>query len=140
MKPGTFRVFDHTADIGLEVEAATQEALFETAARGLFHLLCRIEGVKPRTEHRFSVTGGDREELLIGWLSELLSHHDAEGMLFSRFAVRFEGPRHLTGTAAGEPYDPARHEIKTELKAVTYHQVELCHDGDRWRARIVVDV
>ena len=140
MTRGTFRVFDHTSDIGMEVSAGTREALFETAALGLFDILCRVERVEPRIEYVFSVSAGDAEELLVAWLGELLSHHDAEGMLFSTFSVRFDGPHTLSATASGESYDPTRHEIKTELKAVTYHQVSLHQSREGWCARVVIDV
>jgi SHS2 domain-containing protein len=141
MPPGTWQVFDHTADVGFEVRARTRPELFETAALALFDLITDVSAVEVRAERRVSVEAPDTEELLVRWLSELLFLHDAEGEMFSRFVVSLLTPTHLTARVGGEPFDPARHSVKTEVKAVTYHQVTVRSREDGVQeARFVVDV
>lgn len=140
MPSGSYHLFDHTADIGIDVVAPTAEAVFETAARALFEQIAQLGDVAPRVERRIAVTGADRAELLVRWLAELLYLHDTEGLLFSEFKVTRLSPGELAGRASGEPYDPERHQLNTEIKAVTYHQVAVERGDGGWRARVVFDV
>ena len=55
--------------------------------------------------------------------------------------VREVGPKRLTALLRGEAFDPARHRIKQEIKAVTYHQAEVCQNAaGGWTARVICDV
>ena len=141
MPSARYRVFDHTADIGLEVEAPTLPELFEAAARALFDQITDVDAVRPLETREVSAEASGTEELLVRWLSELIFLHDAEGVLFSRFEVRSLTPTRVTAGVAGEPFDRARHPVKTEVKAVTYHQVSVDEQPDGTHvARFVVDV
>ncbi len=46
----------------------------------------------------------------------------------------------LEGSVWGEPVDEARHQLASEVKAVTYHglTVEPCFQG--WRAELILDI
>ena len=46
----------------------------------------------------------------------------------------------VTAELSGEPFDPARHEIHTEVKAVTYHLLKVAQEGGLWTGRIVLDL
>jgi SHS2 domain-containing protein len=37
-------------------------------------------------------------------------------------------------------YDPQRHPIDTEIKAVTYHQLRIEQREARWEARVIFDL
>lgn len=143
MQPAGWTILDHTADTGLEVRAPTASSLFETAARGLFSLITDPSTVAAREARRIEVSGGDPGQLMVRWLSEILYLHETEGLLFSRFEVHgLEGGR-LRGTAWGEAFDAGRHAIRTALKAITFHQLEVGPDPSPeggWRARVIVDV
>lgn len=140
MGGGSYRTFDHTADLGIEVMAPSFAALFETAAAALFDVLTDARAIRPRLERHLAVTGADRVELLVRWLSELLYLHDTEGLLFVRFRVKSIEENALSAIAEGEPYEPGRHEVRTEVKAVTYHQAAIVEASDGWLARFVIDV
>jgi SHS2 domain-containing protein len=133
-------VFEHTADIGLRIRAGDLNGLFEEAARALFSVLvANPESVQPVQEVAFRLSGSRLDDLLFDWLAELLSTSDAHHLLFGEFEVDVrEGG--LTGTARGEPIDPSRHQLDTEVKAVTYHGLKLQRDGDGWLAEVIVDL
>ena len=46
----------------------------------------------------------------------------------------------LTATVRGEPFDPARHVLAHEVKAITYHELKVVRDGDQWLAEVIVDI
>ena len=135
-----FEVFDHTADLGLRVEAGNLSELFSEAARGLFaQLLRNPQDVTPVCRRDYSLVATRYEDLLVDWLGELLYAFETEHLLFHQFDVQVRGTR-LCGTAWGEPIDPQRHRFASEVKGVTYHglAVESCPQG--WRAELILDV
>ena len=87
--------------------------------------------------------------LLFDWLSDIVYLKDAEGVVFREAtAVVTEGRPHggwtLRGVLTGEPIDPGRHELRSDVKAVTKHLYEVRRDDDcdggRWTARVVLDI
>jgi SHS2 domain-containing protein len=135
-----YEFFEHTADLGLRVRAADLDTLFAEAAQAMFAAIVEdSKTVQPLQPVEVRVTGTDREYLLFDWLKALLYRFDAEHLLFSRFAVHV-GDKGLTGTAWGEPLDPARHELAHEVKAVTYHGLRVEQTDDGWLAEVIVDI
>jgi SHS2 domain-containing protein len=135
-----FEVLDHTADIGLVVYGDDLKALFENAGEGFFHLITDLRKVKRRIERRVSIGGESLDRLMVDWLSELLYLHDIENLLFRRFKVESVGEDGLKAMVKGEAFREGVHVIKTEVKAVTYHQIEVRQEKGRWRAQIIFDL
>jgi SHS2 domain-containing protein len=133
-------LFEHTADLGLRARAPGLDTLFAEAAACLFSAVLEDPtAVEPRTAVTVELTGTDREFLLFDWLRDLLLKFDADHLVFGRFEahVRDDG---LTGTAWGEPFDPARHLLAHEVKAITYHELKVVRDADGWLAEVIVDI
>jgi SHS2 domain-containing protein len=141
---GAYRQIDHTGDLGVEVEAAREDDLYAACASAMFDILAEAGGVAEAEARRLRVTAPDREVLLVRWLRELLYLHAAEGWIFRSFEVELggeEGARWLSGEARGERFDASRHRIRTELKAVTYHQASVRRGPEGgWTARVIFDV
>jgi SHS2 domain-containing protein len=137
-----YEVFDHTADIGLRVKAATLDDLFCEAAEALFSLIVtNIKDVEPRQSLRFNLALRDKEYdyLLFDWLNELLFTFDTRRIALAKFGVKIEPPG-LEATAWGEPIDPLRHRLEHEVKAITYHGLKLIHEEERWLAEVILDI
>lgn len=135
-----FRILEHTADIGFEAFGATREEVFANAACALLHLIVDLETIVPREEVTVQAAGADPASLLVNWLSEILYRHDAEGWLFRDLQVRSLESRSLAAVARGERFDPARHQMKLLVKAITYHQLVLEQTAQGWRAQVYVDI
>ncbi len=135
-----YRIFNHTADLGVEVSAATLEELYAAAAFALFDLLTDLSAVRAGIAREIAVTGEDRADLLVNFLREVLYLWNGGGFLVKTCLVREATPQRLTALLRGESFDPARHRIKQEIKAVTYHQADVCETQEGWTARIVFDV
>ncbi len=148
----SYEVFDHTADLGIRFWGCDPEDLFESAAFAVFDLMTELTAVEERQTHRFRVEGADREILLVNFLRELLYLFNGKGFLVRRCVVRIDDAAkdgepagvpaswRLEAEAAGEPFDPSRHRMKTEIKAVTYHGIEVRETPSGWRGRIICDV
>lgn len=128
---------DHTADVGLEVEADTLPALFLRAGRGMLHLI--LEGPAPEgvEERRVQVEGDGVDSLLRNWLRELLYLHEVEGFALTDVTFHRLDPGALEATVRGgpDPSPPAR-----EIKGVTLHGLRAEETSNGWFARVIFDV
>lgn len=138
--PDWLHELDHTGDAGFDVEAPTLDVLFARAAWALFTVLTDLDAIDPRETHRLTIEAADREALLVRWLTELNYVHSTGGWLFGRFDVHLSDDRHLTATAHGERFDPERHPLYTEIKAVTFHGLRIEQHPEGWQARIIFDL
>ena len=148
------RFFDHTADVGTDIEAPDRGSLFTEALRAFTDTLTPLEGVGPAgetgVEREIELEADSLDELLMVWLEELLYLFEVDSVLFAGADVRVEGALEneeegglwkLHAVAHGEIYDPDRHPLKVLIKGVTYHElsVEERPEGG-WRARVIFDI
>jgi SHS2 domain-containing protein len=132
--------FDHTADLGLRIQAADLNTLFDEAAQALFNAVVEdLAMVRPEREITVELPRDDLEYLLFDWLKALLFHFDTEHLLFGKFAVSIDDAG-LHGRAWGEPLDRARHKLEHEVKAITYHGLVVEQTDDGWLAEVIVDI
>lgn len=136
-----YRFFDHTADFGLEIFGDDVTSLFEEAAKALFDLITpAAEGPIQNHQHIIEVSGQDWADLMVNWLRELLYLWNGESQLVREVDLTTLEETRLQATVTCENYDPDRHEIRNEIKAVTYHQIDVSPHEDGWRARVVFDI
>lgn len=135
-----YTVFNHTADLGLEIFGEDEKELFANAAFAIFDIITNLEDVSAREVLRFAVDGFDLEDLLVNYLREVLYMFNGMGLLLKDFSIFEIDGRHAVAQAMGEPFDSERHSIKTEIKAVTYHQVEVRKTEKGLKARVILDV
>lgn len=133
-------VFEHTADLGLRVEAASLAELLAEAAEGFFEIIAGdLAQIQPRIARSFSITGDDPAYLLLDWLGELHAAFEIERLLFCEFDAAVH-EHVLTATARGERYDPARHTLAHEIKAITQHELDVRRSPSGWTATLIVDI
>ena len=132
--------FPTTADIGLWASGRTAAELLEGLGLALFGLFADPRTVRPREERVVAADGRDPPELAVAFLNGLLVLQETDGFLGRRIDARTTGHPPTTATARlrGEPFDPARHLPRTEVKAITYH--DLVFDPRAGRARVIVDL
>ena len=135
-----FEILDHTADIGIIVYGENLKTLFENAGKAFFHLITDLRKVRRRVERRINIEGESLDRLMVDWLSELLYLHDVENLLFKEFEIKSVGKHGLRAIAKGEPFQEEAHVIKTEVKAVTYHRIEVRQEKGSWRAQVIFDL
>ncbi len=130
---------DHTADLGLQVWGKTLPELYANAAEGMASFYYNVEAVRPLEKRPVAVEGYDCEEVLVHWLSELLYLVEVHSFLPSRFEIIELDDKHLRAEIAGEPFDAKRHEWRTGIKAVTYHDIHVREVEGEWGVTIIFD-
>jgi|SRR5215211_1874643 len=129
---------DHTAELELRIEAASERAVFDEALEALRELLSeRTEpgASGPPASFEIAASAPDRATLLAEWLSELVYLVETEGFLSER-AERLE----LIGDALDATVSGRRSNPSHLIKAVTYHRLAMEEQGGTWRATLVLDV
>ena len=140
MDAARYELFDHTADLGLRVFAPTLDELFAVAAAGLTAMVVDFPAnIRPAVERRFEIAGDDREYLLFDWLKALLFAFEEDRFVPARceLVVTDTG---LEAVARGEPFDPSRHGLGREVKAITYHGLSVSKTASGWQAEVIVDI
>ena len=136
-----YRLFDHTADLGMEIYGEDPRALFTNAAMALFDVLVLplAEGNACGEGEDIEVTGEDWPDLMVNWLRELLYLWAGRQLLLVKLHIDTIEETRICAHLETCDFDPRRHLIEKEIKAVTYHQVETGPHGGRWRARVIFD-
>lgn len=143
---GHWRTIEHTADLAIEIEAQSPEALFVVAAHGMTGILRgeeagALDPLAP-TEHagrELTLGAPDRESLLVEWLRELLYIQISEGTFFAQAEIGELSDKALRARVRFSE-SGGDSEFERELKGVTYHDLEVAERGDDWYARVVFDV
>ena len=141
-----WRTLEHTADLAIEVEAASLERLFAMAAHAMTGVtLGQEEGESAAISaaieawRDFDLKASDREALLVEWLRELLYVELSEGLILVSVDIEELEDERLIGRA-GFATPPDGIAVERELKGVTYHDLVVQRRGDGWFARVVFDI
>ena len=132
-----FEEVDHTADWALRIYGRDLSELLVNAARGLNRLLTASgKAEPPLVERQLDVEGGDAEDLLVNWLSELVYLVETESIIFTEFELTTIDPGHLSAIVRGRYLA----ELKKQIKAVTYHNLQILETDGGLEATVVFDV
>ncbi len=137
-----YTLLNHTADMGIKIRGTNLIDLFESAGNALIHVML---GDNPRGKTRsmkISVSGGDLADLMVRWLGEILYLFEGENLVVTSINIGAlsSSPPSLEAALDTIPFDPQMHEILMEIKAVTYHQIEVVNKGDMWESSVIFDL
>jgi len=116
---------EHTADWELEVWGPDMPALIAEAARGMYGLM----------EVKTSEDSRCHEQLLVSFLGELLFLAEAESLAFDGFLLKVDGTSLVARLEGGSIMSRSK-----EIKAVTYHRLEISETERGLETSIIFDV
>lgn len=135
-----YELFDHTADVGVRVFAPTLPELLRAAGEGLYGVIGELRAQGEPHSERFELQGGDLPELLRDYLSELLLIFERDHRLLTGLQVDVCEPGRLQARGETRAIDRGRSCFDREVKAVTYHGLELSRLERGFEFRYIVDV
>lgn len=138
MKP-PFVEFDFSGDIGVEVWGSDLAEMIKNATMGLLSLICRGE-VRAETRRVIRVSSPSVEDLLVDWLGEVISIVGAYGELFGSVEIDRVGEWYAHGVLIGDKIDPAKHDLRFDVKAATYHGLSVEKREDGYYGRVIFDL
>jgi SHS2 domain-containing protein len=132
------------ADVAFEASGKTLVELFSNAALAVTNTMVKdVETVEQRVVKSFELEADDPEMLLYHFLQELVFYKDAELLLFSGYDldIRQEiGKWRLNATVRGEELSREKHELISDVKAVSLHNFKVRRTAQEWRADVILDV
>ncbi len=136
----TYEFFDHTADIGIRVWAASLAELLAPAGRALYEVIGELIPTEHTEPVELDLKGDEAAILLRDYLSELLVMFDRdERMATSVQVARFDDER-LTATVRTAAVDSSQSDYQREVKAITYHELAIRKVSGGFEATFIVDI
>jgi len=138
-----YKFLEHTADVMFEAYGKNLNALFANAALAVFEVQCDLKKVGNKIKKKIKLKNENAENLLFDFLEELIYLKDAKYILFGKFRVEIKKIRDnyiLDAVAYGEKINPEKHELKTDVKAVTLHEFFLKKTNKGWKCRVLLDI
>ena len=117
-------IFEHTADVGIRLSRSTREELFQDAALAMFHIIAPENAFRSRIKYSVTVDGADDEELMVNWLSDLNYYFQTEQYVPVEIKLDMIQDK-LNADIKGDIVNRNKHNIETEIKAVTYHNLQV---------------
>ncbi len=137
-----YRLLDHTADLAFEVEGGDFAALLAAATAALGDVILADDGRPTDVDVPVAVTGADREDVLVAWLSAAALAYEGGGLVPR--AARFDTctEREARGVVSTRRTDPSAEPPDRVVKAVTYHDLHVrpAGAGRPWYATVVLDL
>lgn len=135
-----YEVLDHTADLGIQIYAATLPGLFINAGLALFDLIAPIDARADKHYLAISVSGDDDVDLLVNWLRELLYLFNGRQLIVNSITI-FSFKNWILNARIGViPFDADLFELDNDIKAVTYHQAAIERTRKGYLARVIFDL
>ena len=129
-----------SSDYEFQATAETLEELFAICGVATFNCIADVHKVKAVEKIKFGVKAENLEDLLYAFLAELIYIKDTEKLLLSKFAIDIKEGFKLKCQAFGEHINADKHELKTDVKAVTYHQLKVEKTGNGYSAHVILDL
>lgn len=135
-----YEFLDHTADLGVRVWGRSLSELFMNAADAMFGFICDVSKASPAEPFLIEVQAIDKDQLLKEWLSELLYYFNTKNIIFSQVKIEKISDEYIKSEARGEKIDKNKHDLRHEVKAVTYHHLHIEKQGETLTTEIIFDV
>ncbi len=147
MSHGNVEYLDHMTDAYLRIRGRNLEEVFEHAGRGLVGIMYDIKEVKTNKQVLITAEGIELENLLFDWLDKIMLIMLIDRIIMSDFKVKIirddkSGQYKIHGYGEGEQINPQRHELKVEIKGITYHEMKILknEEKDEIIAEYIVDL
>ena len=134
-----FEVIDHTADVGIIAYGSDLKEAFANSAYGMFSLIADLDVVQEKVSRKVDIQSIDQEALLVDWLNELLYLFDVKHIIFKRFQITALSQNRLQARVYGEKVDTSRHQLKTAIKAATYHMLKI-ESNEEVKVQLILDI
>ncbi len=134
-----FKFLQHTADIKFQAFGKTLEEVFENSALALFNTLYDRK-IKNKKKFKIYAKGRDLESLLYNFLEEVWVLVDCRNFLPAKIKIlkfnnkNFKIEAEIVGDNAKD------YEISGHVKAITYNEMFIKQEKDKFVSQVVLDI
>ncbi|MDE1814184.1 MAG: archease [Thaumarchaeota archaeon] len=122
-----YRYLDHMTDAFIEVTGDTIDEAFENAGIAVVDTIVDIKSAESKEDREIRLYADDLKSLLYSWLEEIIILTITDGFVVKIFHVKItkNDRYHLLAKVSGEEINFEKHHFKMEIKAPTYHLMEI---------------
>ena len=131
-----------TADVAIESRGDTLEELFTASAMATFEVMVDTSGIQPEIKKILHLENSEIDGLLFDWIAEIIYLKDAEFMLFGKYDIKITKNTNyqLDAEIFGEEINQPKHDLRCDVKAITFHLFEVYEKGGKWISRFILDI
>ncbi len=115
---------EHISDIGIEARGSGLLSAFEAGVEAALNIMFNLDTIDEKVSVEVAAEAGDIELLFVEVINEVISLQGRDELALKRIKAdsieKRDGGFAFRGAAWGEKFDPARHEVRTEVKGATY--------------------
>jgi SHS2 domain-containing protein len=141
-----FEFIDHPADVQVHAVGDTLEKAIEQCVLAMVETMTDLKAIVPEVCKEISMEATDKELLLINYLSQYLAIFDIDQLLFSKIEIakiHFDKKKRvytIHSKSWGETFNPEKHEMRTEIKAITYSYLKIDEKPQKTEIWIIYDI
>eukprot|EP00047_Mylnosiga_fluctuans_P018255 m.68790 g.68790 ORF g.68790 m.68790 type:complete len:155 (-) comp7517_c0_seq3:141-605(-) len=143
--PLKYEYLDHTADIQIHAWGGSVREAFENTVMGMFGYMTELDsvGIDESQSVEFEVEGHDILSLLYNLLDEFLFRFSADNFFVAKtvsiLTMDLKNFR-IRVYAEGEQFDLSKHVPGTEIKAITYSNMQIHQQAPTHDVYVIVDI
>ena len=98
--------------------------------------------IQPEIKKTLHLENHETGDLLFDWLAELIYLKDSESMLFSKYNLNITKDTNyqLESEIFGEEINQSKHDLRCDVKAITFHLFEVYQKEGKWISRFILDI
>jgi len=133
--------FEHTADIGIEIESPTLSKAFEEISLSFSEIVTGGNLPKSEISKNVNLESDNLDSLLVDFMSYLIFLFDTDLFISGSADLQISKNHNfsLGGILFGETYNQDRHGYGVEIKAISYHLL-LVEEGPPANIRVILDL
>ncbi len=135
-----FEYFEHTADIGIRGYGTSFNEALESVAQGMMKQIIETDTLNPQTQITFNITGSSLEERVVNFLNHLIYLFETKKFIPLNYQLAETEEKELSIHLTGDTFDPQRDQYNLEVKAATYHMLEVKETPLGWQIQVVIDI
>ena len=133
--------FEHTADIGIEIESTTLSEAFQEVSLSFSEIITGGSLPEVLTSKEVFLESDNLDSLLVDFLSYLIVLFDTDDFIAgsAKLEISKKNSFQIAGKLVGENYNQDKHGYGVEIKAISYHQL-LVQEGPPAHLRVILDL
>ncbi len=139
-----YKEIDHTADVGISATGESLPELFSNLTFGMLHIMTTAARTTGKTQRSVQLAEPSLPDLVVSWLSEINYlfhvHHFLVDVIESITIEESRDTVQLSATLVGNDMTNLASCLKTEIKAVTYHQLTCEKENGHYISRVIFDI
>ena len=138
-----YEYLEHTADVKFRAYGLTWNEVFQNASKAMLEIMVNTSTLNEEEKINIVANASTLDELIVAWLGEILFQSETKGIIFKEAKVervwKENGKWFAKGKIIGQEVNN-KMDFKTEIKAVTYHELKAEEKDGRKYCQVIVDI